>query len=245
MWRFPVKSMQGERLESAPVGQFGIEGDRAWSLVDAETGLNLTGRRDPEMLFAAARLVTGGSNPEVVITLPDGTETADDAALSAWLGRDVELRRAATEGVGTYEIQLDERDEASWVQWSGPSGSFHDSTVSQISLVSASAFQSWDPRRFRTNVVIDSDGDVGLVGRKVTVGSTGLDVFKQIDRCIMTTRPQPAMGDLPAVERDLEVLKTINRDHGTFLGVGAMIHTPGTISVGDTLVPGEPVDGQD
>ncbi len=236
IWRFPVKSMQGERLQSASVSQFGIEGDRAWSLFDAETGLNLTGRRDPDMLFAAARLV---AENEVMITLPDGTETADNATLSAWLGRDVELRRAATEGVGTYEIQLDEKDAGSWVQWSGPSGSFHDSTVSQISLVSEAAFQSWDRRRFRTNVVLDSPGEVELVGRKATVGSVGLDVMKQIDRCVMTTRPQPAIDDLPPVERDLEVLKIINRDHGTFLGVGAMIHTPGTISIGDLVAPAD------
>ncbi len=52
----------------------------------------------------------------------------------------------------------------------------------------------------------------------------------------MTTRPQPAMGDLPAVERDLEVLKTINRDHETFLGIASLVITPGTINVGDSVV---------
>jgi uncharacterized protein YcbX len=235
LWRFPVKSMQGERLDAVSVTSAGMEGDRAWALFDAETGLHLTARRDPDLLFAAARVEPGVGGPEVVVTLPDGTETTDDATLSAWLGRDVALRRAAPDSVGTYEIQLDESDEGSWVQWSGGAGSFHDSTVSQISLVSVTAFGSWDFRRFRTNVILDQDGDVGLVGHKVQIGSVGLDVTKQIDRCVMTTRPQPALGQHPALERDLEVLKVINRDHDTFLAVGAMIHTAGNLAVGDQV----------
>lgn len=235
LWRFPIKSMQGERVESAPVSEFGIDGDRAWALFDAETGLHLTGRRDPDMLFGVARLEGTGASSEVVVTLPDGTETADNSKLSAWLGRDVELRRADGSSTGTYEIQLDESDDGSWVQWSGPDGSFHDSTKSRISLVSAASFLDWDRRRFRTNVVLDAPGDVGLVGHKITAGSTTLNVTKQIDRCVMTTRPQPAMGDQPALERDLDVLKVINRDHATFLAVGALVDTPGVIAVGDHI----------
>ena len=56
LWRFPVKSMLGERLNEASVGPAGITGDRAWSLVDRETGMHLTARRQPELLLASARL---------------------------------------------------------------------------------------------------------------------------------------------------------------------------------------------
>ena len=232
IWRFPVKSMQGERLQTAAVGPYGIEGDRAWSLFDTETGLNLTGRRDPELLNASAHYDAG----EVRITLPDGTVAGDDESLSDWIGRPVELRRADTEASGTYEIQLDETDAGSWVRWSGPSGSFHDSTKTRISLAGVDAFRSWDRRRFRTNVILDGPGDVELVGHRIEIGSVGLDVLKRIDRCVMTTRPQPAVDDLPAVERDLEVLKTIARDHENCLGVGAVVLNTGTLSVGDDVV---------
>ena len=93
LWRFPVKSMQGEELATATIDELGIEGDRQWALVDLGTGLALTARRVPELLYATARLV--GENVE--ITLPDGTVATDDAALSAWLGRDIELRHAGGE----------------------------------------------------------------------------------------------------------------------------------------------------
>lgn len=231
IWRFPVKSMQGERLERAAVGPMGIEGDRAWALFDAETGLHLTARRDPPLLYASATIVDG----EVVVILPNGARTNDDAALSAWLDRPVELRRAATDDVGTYEIQLEESDDGSWVQWSGPAGSFHDSTRSRLSLVSEEAFGSWDRRRFRTNVVLDGPGDVELVGSQIGIGSVRLDVTKQIDRCVMTTRPQPALGDSPALDRDLDVLRTLTAERENHLAVGALVVQPGTITVGDEI----------
>ena len=50
LWRYPVKSMQGEARSRAAVGPVGIVGDRQWAVVDLETGLALTARRQPELL---------------------------------------------------------------------------------------------------------------------------------------------------------------------------------------------------
>ena len=38
LWRYPVKSMQGEELNSGQVGECGLLGDRAYALVDAQDG---------------------------------------------------------------------------------------------------------------------------------------------------------------------------------------------------------------
>ena len=81
LWRYPVKSLQGEPLELAAVTTAGLQGDRRFALFDVETGFGLTGRRVPELLFASARLSDDGG---VDITLPDGSVLQDDA-LSAWL----------------------------------------------------------------------------------------------------------------------------------------------------------------
>ena len=234
LWRFPVKSMQGERLESANVDEFGIEGDRGWALFDAETDLALTARREPELLYAAAAVV----DSELVITLPDGTVGADDAAISAWLGREVQVRRSDEAVAGTYETQADESETGEWFQWTGPTGSFHDSTRARVSLVSTEALRQWDKRRFRINVILDGSGDVELVGNQITLGTATVDVTKQIDRCIMTTRPQPANGDLAPLEKDLDVLRTINRENETFLGVGGLVVSSGVVAVGDQIGSG-------
>lgn len=234
LWRYPVKSMQGERITEAAVGPTGIVGDRGWALVDSETGLALTARRQPELLFATAALV----GDDVRITLPDGSVAADDAALSAWLGHSVALTRADADTHGTFEIGLADGDDADrdptvdWFQWEGPAGTFHDSTRTQVSIIGVDTVGAWDMRRFRPNVVVDGTGEDEWVGSSIRIGDAELNVVKQIDRCVMTTRPQP--GD---IARDLDVLRTINRDRAGNLGVSALVTAPGRIAVGDAVRP--------
>ena len=38
LWRFPVKSMQGERLQQLTLQTRGVVGDRAYALIDVESG---------------------------------------------------------------------------------------------------------------------------------------------------------------------------------------------------------------
>ena len=83
LWRYPVKSMQGERLEEAVIGKRGIDGDRQWAVIALETGKALTARREPRLLYAYARLA---GEDAVEVVLPDGTVTSRDDELSTWLG---------------------------------------------------------------------------------------------------------------------------------------------------------------
>ena len=228
IWRYPVKSLQGERLDHATVGLRGIESDRHWAIRDTTTGLTLTARREPALLMASARLVDG----DVEIVLPDGAVAADDATLSKWLGRPVSLRQATGDEKPTFETPLEIETEAeeSWVQWQGPVDTFHDSGRTRVSIVSTATMRDWDRRRFRANIIIDGDGEDDLVGQTVQLGTAVADVVKQVDRCVMTTRPQPG-----GIARDLEVLRTINRERAGFLGVGIVVTTPGVVHIGDAL----------
>lgn len=233
LWRFPVKSVGGERLDRAQVTSIGLVGDRACGVIDTTTGLVLTARRAPTLLQATARWV--GDHPDAwdAVTIDvDGAPIPDDAALSDWLGRPVRLVRAGDEG-GTYENPLDVDDESDWVRWTGPARAWHDSTRSRLSLVSTATIGDWDPRRFRSNVLLDGAPTPGeedtLVGATVRLGDTTLAITKQIDRCIMVTREQPG------VTRDREVLRAIHRDRDGMLAIGALVTRPGTITVGDTI----------
>jgi uncharacterized protein len=231
LWRYPVKSLQGERLESAAVTTAGIDGDRRFALFDLDTGLGLTARRVPELLFASARLSSDGG---VDITLPDGSVTRDDDTLSAWLDRRVTLRSADTDGARRYETPIDFEDESAgkWAPFEGAGGAFHDSGGAKISLVTTATIGAWDWRRFRSNVYLDGEGEDGWVGSTVALGDTVLDVDMRIQRCVMTTRPQAG-----GVERDLDVLRTINRERNGCLSVGALVMQPGSVRVGDALSP--------
>ncbi|HVR30544.1 MAG TPA: MOSC N-terminal beta barrel domain-containing protein, partial [Thermoanaerobaculia bacterium] len=85
LWRFPVKSMQGERLEEAELGPRGIVGDRAYALIDSETGKVVTAksvRLFPSLFGCSAAFVepppAGGEMPPVRIELPGGTSVTSD-----------------------------------------------------------------------------------------------------------------------------------------------------------------------
>lgn len=99
IWRYPAKSMAGERLDSCTVESLGIPGDRGWAVRDETTGEITGGKRFPLLMQCAARYRSepvGSTIPPADITLPDGTTTATDAAdinerLSELLGKPVTL----------------------------------------------------------------------------------------------------------------------------------------------------------
>ena len=82
------------------------------------------------------------------------------------------------------------------------------------------------------NVVIDGTGEDEWVGSTVRVGEVTLDVVKQIDRCVMTTRTQPG-----GIDRDVDVLRTIIRERANNLGIGSLVRKPGMVHVGDAVEP--------
>lgn len=229
LWRYPVKSLQGEQLDSVEITAEGLEGDRRFAIVDVDSGFGLTARRVPEMLFASARLLESGN---VNIVLPDGSTAADDEALSDWLGRRVALRSTDAQVARNYENPVDFEDEtvAGWEPFNGAPGAFHDSANARVSLVSTETLGPWDRRRFRANLLIDGRGEDALVGSAITVGGALLHVGKRIGRCVMTTRPQPG-----GIERDLDVLRSIHRHRDGCLAVGATVRRAGPVRVGDRL----------
>src|SRR6266480_5539718 len=109
LWRYPVKSMMGEELNSCDVTERGLLGDRQFAVVDRSTG-KVGGAKNPRKWgnffdFRAAYAQppqTGATMPPVRITFPDGTVAATGQAdleqvLSRAFGRDVALEEARPE----------------------------------------------------------------------------------------------------------------------------------------------------
>ncbi len=109
LWRFPVKSMRGERLPEMTLTHHGVLGDRAYALIDEETGKVVSAKSIklfPDLLRCRAEFVVaptlGQDMPVVQITLSDGQSVRSDAhdidkVLSAHFRRQVRLSRAAPE----------------------------------------------------------------------------------------------------------------------------------------------------
>ena len=99
IWRYPVKSMRGEQLESCELGELGLFGDRGWALRDDEVGEIRGAKKLPGLMHCTAVYLEAPGEetiPEVRIELPDGTVLEGDAAvasraLSAFLGTAVTL----------------------------------------------------------------------------------------------------------------------------------------------------------
>ena len=244
LWRYPVKSLQGELLAEAQIEDSGLRGDRRWGIRDEDTGRILTGRREPRLLLATARMTDDGE-PE--ITLPDGHRVRgpgarSDSVLSAWVGRPVALVPARGAPGAKAEFFADATDDTSRaVEWTMPAGRFVDAmpllVLTAASLRAGAALHpagNWDPRRFRSNLLIDIDGDGwiedGWCGRMLHIGTVTIVPRQSCVRCTMVTRPQPGL------ERDLDIYKTLSRHHDGTFGVWTQVHTPGTVHVGDPVV---------
>ena len=101
LWRYPVKSMRGERQASADFNQRGVDGDRRFGVLDLSSGTIVTAKNDERMLEARSLL----AGVTLTIRLPTGetvlgTGPAVDMALSSWLGRSVRLVEARPNGRG-------------------------------------------------------------------------------------------------------------------------------------------------
>ena len=243
LWRYPVKSMQGERVEQVALDASGFDADRRFGVVTPE-GFVLSGKSEPRILGAAASARADG---EVDIELPDGGRTASDdpdvdAVLSAWLDRPLRLHRAGADEQFTIHHHTDPEDETKTKDFSTPPGAYYDSRstvhlLSQSSLRAASAAYvdgQWDVRRFRPNVVVsfgESDGYVeeAWVGATVTLGAVPALVRKRTERCVLTTRAQPGL------DRDLQIYRSLVKSNHANLGIYLVPQAAGTLAVGETV----------
>jgi hypothetical protein len=257
IWRYPVKSMMGEELSAAELTERGLLGDRAYALVDTETGKVASAknpRRWPNLFqFRASYLKPpsqGRSLPPVRITLPDGdwltTDQADvDPRLSAAVGRTVRLarlaaERAIAEGYWPDHDWLAERNQV--FDFELPTGTFFDGAcVHIITTATLDRLQALSPGsrfevpRFRPNVVIQptqgSDGFIenGWIGRTIAVGEVTLRIDRPCPRCVMTTLSQ---GSLP---QDAGVLRTAVQNNDGNVGVYATVLSPGQVRRGGAV----------
>ena len=212
LWRYPVKSMLGERCEALDVQAHGAKGDRRYAVRDAGgklgSGKNSRVHRRFEGLFAFQAAYQG----EVpVVAFPDGRRLSGDdpgihAALSAVFGEAVNLAEE-------------------------PKG-FHDAEPIHIVTTGSLERLGADERRFRANLVIETDEDeTGWLGRSLQVGGVRLAVGRRTGRCVMVTMPQSELGEEPQLLRRLSVV-----GGDPLFGVYAEVLAPGRIRIGDQVV---------
>lgn len=220
VWRYPVKSLGGERLARARTERRGIVGDRLWAVVgaDGKIGSGKTTqrfRRMPGLLGLAASTDAAGT---AWIELPDGRRgRVDDPSVAAWVGE-----------VTGEPVQVHRESTTSHFD----DAPLHLVTTGAMAALEAIGLRghSVDRRRFRPNLVVDADGPLDLPCRLEIGAETVIAVAGPTARCVMTTMAQPGLPFAPSTLKRLEQ----HRD-GCF-GVYATVEQGGGIAVGDPIV---------
>lgn len=247
LWRYPVKSMLGEPLGSVAIDEHGIDGDRRFAVVDAESGMVASAKR-PRRWQRLLLLRSEMAGPdEIRILFPDGrsvlsTEPGIDKLLSEFLGCEVtlsaqgapglQLERAVPEAVlengPAADVDVTLLDLAA----GAPPGTFFDFSAMQLittaSLERVAAAHSAgraDAIRYRPNVVIETKpGLSGFIenewaGHRVHLGpDVILDVATPSPRCAVPTLRH---GDLPDDAEALRVPLQHNYVPVTLEGFGS------------------------
>lgn len=223
IWRYPIKSTGGERLEWAAVDERGLVGDRLHAVRDAEgkfgSGKNTRRfRRMDGLLRLRSRYVDGMTLPELLD--PDGEAVPDAAAyLRGYLGReDVDLVR---EGEISHFDQL-------------PLSVLTTATLNWVR--DALPGVPVDERRFRPNLLIRTPHGTRPFIEDDWLGSTGcigedlcVEFVRSSERCVMTNYAQQDLPHSPLV------LRAIAQSHDNRLDALASVALPGSVRIGDTV----------
>ena len=205
LWRYPVKSMRGERVDALRVDRRGAGGDRTYAVW--RDGRRLTARETPRLLAwratydgadvdpaepPAARLdgPPGEDLPGELVRDPRGQQDLPDSLLVT-----TEATRRALEGELGEPLDL---------------------------------------RRFRTNLHLDLDAEPwaehGWEGRRIELGDgVVLRLLHPCERCVIPSRHPETAAKWPGLIRHLA------RTHRNLFGINARVEVPGRIAAGQRV----------
>jgi len=236
LYRYPLKSAAGEALRETMLDALGVQGDRRWMVVDAESGRFLTQRLLTQMTQLQARWLgathlqlSAPGMADLQVAVPDDSaplrgvtiwrdslqvpDAGDQAAqwLSQLLGRAcrlVQVTEPRARQVDTAYAEV------------GDKVAFADGfpllLIGQASLddLSARVGRPLPMLRFRPNLVVSgSEPYAEDSWKRIRIGELEFRVAKGCSRCIMTTL-DPQTGERSADREPLATLKTYREREG-------------------------------
>ena len=174
IWRYPIKSLKGERLEETEITRLGIPGDRQIAVIRTINGRFLTSRSRPKLLG-----LQGSINLEGVPTI-NGHPWNSTEALQL-------VQEAAGEPVTLEQI---------------PAPQAFDVLPLLVATDGAARYLNIDHRRLRPNILLADIPDLKerkWPGRVVAIGDVRIHAEKLRDRCVMTTFHPDTQAQDPSV----------------------------------------------
>ena len=229
LWRWPVKSMSGERVNSLRIDGRGAGGDRTHAVVYEHKGAHklLTAREAPRLLAWKAAYpfdrdagLDPARPPLTIVTAPDGhryrwgdprlrTALEEDLGRPVWLRRDVHgIQDVPRSLLVTLRTTLDDL------------GSELGGAV--------------DVRRFRPNLHLEMDAppwaELGWEGGELRFsGGIRLGLLHPCERCVIPTRHPDTQAKWPGL------LKHLTAAHDMCFGINARVMVGGRVAAGETV----------
>ena len=229
IFRYPVKSMGGERLEVAELGWHGLEGDRrlAFRRIDDRGGFPwLTAGKLPDLLLFAPHRREGGTQAD----LPTHIRTPDGEEMPVF-GQDLATAVGRRFGAPVQMMQLNQ-------------GIFDEASISVIASdtvreIGRLAGRSSDARRFRPNVVVrllrpvpfqEDEWLGGVLSFGEVDDAPAITVTMRDVRCSMVNLDPDSASPAP------EVLKAVVRVHQNTAGIYGAVTRTGRLAVGQAMI---------
>src|SRR6266700_302424 len=234
LFRYPVKSMGGERIEVAELGWYGLEGDRrlAFRRMDDRSGMPwLTASKLPDLLrFAPHRRENGATEDAAQGDLPTHIRTPDGEVMPVF-GEDLAAEVGHRYGAPVQMMQLRH-------------GIFDEACISVIASdtvreIGRLAGRSLDVRRFRPNVVVrllrpapfqEDEWLGGVLSFGEGDDAPAITVTMRDVRCSMVNLDPDSANPAP------EVLKAVVRANQNNAGIYGAVVRIGQLAVGQTIL---------
>lgn len=224
LFRYPVKSMSGERLEAADLGWHGLEGDRrlAFRRMDDRGGFPwlTAGKLKELILFAPERRGTAAAGLPTRVRTPGG-EVLE--TFSTELAAEVGRRHGAPVQMTHLKHGIFDEAHVSVIA---------STTVNEIGKLAA---QPADVRRFRPNILIvplrlvpfvEDEWVGGVLSFGEGNGAAAIAITQRDERCAMVNL------DPDSAHVDADVMKAIVRERNNKAGVYGTVTRQGPLSVG-------------
>lgn len=255
LYRYPLKSARGERIEQGACDALGLLGDRRWMVVDAALGQMLTQRVLPRMALLGAEWwgetalqLSAPGMPALLVAVPDAASAtravkiwkhglqvpdAGDAAaawLSEMLGRACRLVYLPL----TQGIQVDPA-----FAHPGERTAFSDGfpylLIGQSSLddLIARVGRPLEMLRFRPNLVVQGAEPYAEDRWKhIRIGAMLFRLVKPCSRCVIPTI-DPVSGERSPDREPLATLMSYRKgEGGVFFGQNLIAEGPGELRTG-------------
>lgn len=227
IYRYPVKSFQGERLNRSQVELYGLRGDRSHAFINHDRfDRHLSAKKIPYLLSYGAEFVEDVHmyhSPGIQVKSPQGE-------VYNW---DNELLQHMTHRFGvdlsmeTYPMNHDGKtavDEANLLI----------TTDASLSALEKFKGESVDMRRFRPNIVLHLDNEKPFeeenwLGKSLQIGNIEVEILKQCKRCVMIG-VDPDNANL-----DMSILKDVAWQLDANFGVYARVLTTGSVKTSDIV----------